>query len=35
MVWIGDTKVPLDSVIGVTNAPADPPKDEDEDKAAA
>ena len=22
MVWIGDTKVPLDSVIGVTNAPA-------------
>jgi flagellar basal-body rod modification protein FlgD len=21
MVWIGDTKVPLDSVIGVTNAP--------------
>uniref|UniRef100_B0SWE2 Basal-body rod modification protein FlgD n=1 Tax=Caulobacter sp. (strain K31) TaxID=366602 RepID=B0SWE2_CAUSK len=26
MVWIGDTKVPLDSVIGVTNAAADPPK---------
>ena len=25
MVWIGDTKVPLDSVIGVTNAPATPP----------
>ena len=24
MVWIGDTKVPLDSVIGVTNAPATP-----------
>ncbi|KQY28882.1 flagellar biosynthesis protein FlgD [Caulobacter sp. Root1455] len=22
MVWIGDTKVPLDSVIGVTNAPS-------------
>lgn len=22
MVWIGDTKVPIDSVIGVTNAPA-------------
>jgi flagellar basal-body rod modification protein FlgD len=21
MVWIGDTKVPLDSVIGVTNPP--------------
>jgi flagellar basal-body rod modification protein FlgD len=29
MVWIGDTKVPLDSVIGVTNATSD------EDKAAA
>ncbi|WP_165185308.1 flagellar hook assembly protein FlgD [Caulobacter soli] len=28
MVWIGDTKVPLDSVIGVTNAAADPPKDD-------
>jgi flagellar basal-body rod modification protein FlgD len=26
MVWIGDTKVPLDSVIGVTNVAADPPK---------
>ena len=24
MVWIGDTKVPLDSVIGVTNAPTTP-----------
>ena len=24
MVWIGDTKVPLDSVIGVTNPPATP-----------
>jgi flagellar basal-body rod modification protein FlgD len=34
MVWIGDTKVPLDSVIGVTNAAANTPKD-DEDKAAA
>ena len=29
MVWIGDTKVPLVSVIGVTNAPADPPKSTD------
>jgi flagellar basal-body rod modification protein FlgD len=29
MVWIGDTKVPLDSVIGVTNPPADTPKDTD------
>ncbi len=35
MVWIGDTKVPLDSVIGVTNAPAAAANNEDEDKAAA
>jgi flagellar basal-body rod modification protein FlgD len=28
MVWIGDTKVPLDSVIGVTNAPTDSSKDD-------
>ena len=33
MVWIGDTKVPLNSVIGVTNAPAATP-DDDEEKAA-